>query len=122
MICLYIIILAIIIILWFIAKISGTPCPVMETGYSRAFLRPAVLIHTWGKRIFDKSISERNGTGKRTIKNRKLLSNLQTLYPGEMPDKRMEIFRIEIISTVMLLAGAGALICLGVSLLCDQIR
>ncbi|MCR5509516.1 MAG: type II secretion system F family protein [Lachnospiraceae bacterium] len=117
MIILYIIILAILIILWLTAKISKTECPITETGYSRVFLAPAVLVHTWGRRIFFQRIKGRCGAGKRSIKNRKLLSDLQTLYPGEMPDKRMEIFRIEIISTIMLLAATGAIVCLAVSLL-----
>ena len=111
----YILLLATLIIVWLRAKVSKVNVPPVETGYSRAFLAPAVLIYMWWKRVLSQKNTGRSVVAGKSIRNRKLLTNLQTLYPGDTPDRRLDTYRIEIISTVMLIMGVGCMICLAVS-------
>ncbi len=115
MIALYIFILVVLIVLWLCAKISKPSLPQVETGYSRAFLAPAVQIYTWWDKIFSRRLNGRGRTAASGMRDRKLQNNLQTLYPGDAPDRRIAAYRIEIISTAMLIMGVGAVICLAVS-------
>ncbi len=111
----YILILVTLIIIWLRAKVSKVNLPSVETGYSRAFLAPAVLIYAWWKKVLNQKKNGRSEVAGRSIRSRKLLSNLQTLYPGDTPDRRLDTYRIEMISTVMLIMGVGCMICLAVS-------
>ena len=112
---LYIIILATLIIIWLRAKVSKVNVPPVETGYSRAFLAPAVLVYAWWKKVLNQKKTGRSVVAGKSIRNRKLLTSLQTLYPGDTPDRRLDTYRIEIISTIMLIMGVGCMICLAVS-------
>ena len=117
MILLYILILVVLIVLWLWAVLSKTSVPYVETGYSRIFLGPAVLIHHWAVSVSRRILKGRNNPSRRMLKDRRLLTDLQTLNPGEQPGRLIENYRIELISTVMLIIGAGAFICLAVSLM-----
>ena len=86
----YILILVTLIIIWLRAKVSKVNLPSVETGYSRAFLAPAVLIYAWWKKVLNQKKNGRSEVAGRSIRSRKLLSNLQTLYPGDTPDRRLD--------------------------------
>ena len=123
MIVLYVFIPLILIVLWLCAKISKPEVPHVETSYSRAFLASAAQIYAWWETIFSRRIIGRCGlSGKKGMRDRKLRNNLQTLYPGDAPDRRMAAYRIEIISTIMLLAFVGSLICMAVSWMASDQR
>ena len=112
MVIVYILILVLLIVLKVCAKISKPVLPVTENSYSKVFLPEAAFICSYAGRISARSTSWRLKTGKGSIKDRRLLKGLQTLYPGEAQDSLYYRYRVELISTVLLILSVGAVLCL----------
>ncbi len=112
MVIVYILILVLLIVLKVCAKISKPVLPVSESSYSKVFLPEAALICSYAGRIPARSTSWRLKTGKGSIKDRRILKGLQTLYPGEAQDSLYYRYRVEMVSTILLIVCVGTGICL----------
>lgn len=115
---LYISILILLVILWLCAKICKPDLPSVENGYSRVFLTPAAQILKWYGSIYGRS------TGgirvSRKIKDQRLSASLSLLYPGESEQDALNRYRVELISTILLITACGAVVCLIVNFMAES--
>ena len=116
----YVSILVIVAILWLCAKILKPDIPVTENSYSKIFLIPAAQICKWMSKISAGAKFTGGSLVRNRLKDQKLNHNLHILYPGDSAESRMYRYRVELISTILLVITAGSAMCLTVSYLSDS--
>lgn len=107
---LYIVILILLAILWLCAKICRPELPSVENGYSRVFLTPAAQICKWLGGILNRSAGGKRV--RRSIRDQRLSASLNLLYPGDLAEDSLNRYRVELVSTIMLILACGAVVCL----------
>lgn len=113
----YFVILGIVILLRVCAILRKPDLPVTDNSYSKVFLAPAALIcNTASGIVRKKSVGCRN---KHSIKDQKLAQNLQLLYPGDSADSRIYRYRVELVSTILLVVTVGVTVCIIMSYLAE---
>lgn len=105
----YIAALIIIFVLFLWSKCHKQPIPVVQHTISKPFLAIAVyLVNVLT--LVEKRNKNTLFLRKKNIRDRKILSQLRTLYPGEMSETHLYRLRVERISTVILILFTGCLI------------